>query len=266
MRHRKDSTKLGRSSAHLKATTSALVCGLIVEKRIRTTLAKAKLARRTAEKMVTLGRSGSLHDRRRAVSILRSESAVAKLFSDVAPLFSDRNGGYTRIVKLGRRSSDSSEMAILEWVGITAPDKKRKTTKAEKEEEKVPPPATGPSQQREQASSRPGQDEEEGRKAAVEEEVVRGHGTPILSQGPGKIATGRYGSREGADVMPDGEEGEGPRCCEQGPGADPPSAGQGQEVDPQPEGRLEVVGLGGLDSEGHENPCKDGPGDIRPRG
>lgn len=111
------------------------MCGLIDEKRIRTTLAKAKLARRTAEKMVTLGRAGTLHARRRAISILRSESAVAKLFSEVAPSFADRNGGYTRIVKLGRRSSDSSEMAILEWVGITAPDKKRKTPKPEKAEE-----------------------------------------------------------------------------------------------------------------------------------
>jgi len=135
MRHRKDSTKLGRSSAHLKATTAALVCGLIEEKRIRTTLSKAKLARRKAEKMVTLGRAGTLHARRRAISILRSESAVAKLFAEVAPSFTDRNGGYTRIVKLGRRSSDSSEMAILEWVGITAPDKKRKTPKAEKPEQ-----------------------------------------------------------------------------------------------------------------------------------
>lgn len=132
MRHRKLDKKLGRSSSHRKALVASLVCNLIEEKRIKTTLSKAKVASRVAEKMVTLGRSGTLASRRQAISELRQVKAVRKLFDEIAPIFDGRNGGYTRITKLGRRSSDSSEMAVLEWVDIKAPDKKRKK-KAEDE-------------------------------------------------------------------------------------------------------------------------------------
>jgi len=96
---------------------AALVCGLIDSKRITTTLAKAKLARGLAERMVTLGKKGTLAARRRAISKLRAKSSVAKLFDEIdAGMFADRAGGYTRILKLGCRRSDGSEMAILEWV------------------------------------------------------------------------------------------------------------------------------------------------------
>jgi len=108
---------------------ASLVCGLISEKRITTTLAKAKQAGSLAEKMVTLGKKATLSARRRAISRLRREAAVAILFDDVAPQFDGRAGGYTRIVKLGRRSSDGSEMALLEWVGIAAVSKKKKKKK-----------------------------------------------------------------------------------------------------------------------------------------
>lgn len=131
MRHRKKTGRLGRSSAHRKATMSALVCSLIEEKRITTTLAKAKNARVLAEKMVTLGRKGDLAARRQALRKLLQRKPVSVLFGEIAPKYDGRNGGYTRIVKLGKRKSDSSEMAILEWVDVEVPDKKKKQAPAE---------------------------------------------------------------------------------------------------------------------------------------
>ncbi len=92
------------------------VCSLIEHQRIRTTLAKAKALRPLAEKMVTLGKKGSIHARRTAFAVLRQKDAVKKLFDDIAPRSAERNGGYTRIVKLGRRKSDSAPVAYLEWV------------------------------------------------------------------------------------------------------------------------------------------------------
>lgn len=120
MRHRVNSTKLGRSSAHQNALAASLVCNLIKERRIKTTLSKAKVARSLAEKMVTAARKDTVTARRRVISKLRQKDAVGVLFSDIVPICEGRDGGYTRILKLGRRSSDSSEMAIVEWVGIAA--------------------------------------------------------------------------------------------------------------------------------------------------
>jgi len=123
MRHRVHVSKLGRTGAHRAAMLANMVCSLIEEKRIKTTLKKAKLARQVAEKMVTAAKGGTLADRRRAISELRRPACVRTLFNDIAPVFKDRAGGYTRIVKLNKLRSDSSEMALLEWVGIPAPDK-----------------------------------------------------------------------------------------------------------------------------------------------
>lgn len=117
MRHRVNSTKLGRSSGHQSALAASLVCNLIKQRRIQTTLPKAKIARSLAEKMVTVARRGDVTARRRAMAALRQKDAVSLLFSDIVPLCEGRNGGYTRIIKLGRRRSDSAEMAIIEWVG-----------------------------------------------------------------------------------------------------------------------------------------------------
>lgn len=119
MRHRKKTVKLGRDSAHREAMLANMVCSLINEKRITTTLPKARAARVLAEKMVTLGKRGDLHARRRAISKLRNQDSVYELFSAIAPAFEERQGGYTRIIKKGKRSSDASEMAILEWVDVT---------------------------------------------------------------------------------------------------------------------------------------------------
>jgi len=116
MRHQKKTVKLGRKAEHRKALLANQVCSLIEHQRIRTTLAKAKAVRPLAEKMVTLGKKGSLHARRTAFAVLRQKDAVKKLFDEIAPRTADRNGGYTRIVKLGQRKSDAAPIAYLEWV------------------------------------------------------------------------------------------------------------------------------------------------------
>ena len=120
MRHQNKTVKLGRSQAHRDALLANQVCSLIIHQRIRTTLAKAKAARPLAEKMVTLGKKGTIHARRTAAAYLHQADAVKKLFDEIAPRSATRAGGYTRIVKLGPRKSDSAPMAVLEWVD-TAP-------------------------------------------------------------------------------------------------------------------------------------------------
>jgi large subunit ribosomal protein L17 len=121
MRHRKQNQKLGRSGAHREALVSALVVALIKRRSIETTTVKAKIARQTAEKMVTLARKGTLAARRLAASRLRDEEAAAILFKDITPMFEGRAGGYTRIIKTSARGSDGSEMAILQWVESSKP-------------------------------------------------------------------------------------------------------------------------------------------------
>src|SRR5215210_6875052 len=145
MRHQKKTVKLGRTAEHRKALLANQVCSLIEHQRIKTTLAKAKAVRPLAEKMVTLGKKGSLHARRTALATLRQADAVKKLFSDIAPRAADRNGGYTRIVKLGARKSDSAPIAFIEWVDSPlvvdepvpeAKEKKGKTAKGSAAEAK----------------------------------------------------------------------------------------------------------------------------------
>lgn len=138
MRHLKRTAKLGRTSEHRNAMLANMVCSLIKHKRITTTLAKAKAARPVAEKMITLGKKGSLHARRLAASRLRNkgrslelskeqrqkwrkdEDVVRILFDELAPVFKERRGGYTRIIHLGQRRGDVAKQAILEWVELPA--------------------------------------------------------------------------------------------------------------------------------------------------
>jgi large subunit ribosomal protein L17 len=120
MRHLKRTAKLGRTSEHRNAMLANLVCSLIEHKRVTTTLAKAKAARSVAEKMVTLGKSGTIHDRRLAVARLHQEDAAKILFKEIAPAFKERNGGYTRIIKMNQRQGDAATRAILEWVDFVA--------------------------------------------------------------------------------------------------------------------------------------------------
>jgi len=116
MRHHRTGKKLRRDSAHRKALYANLTSSLIEHGRIRTTETKAKAVRPIAEKMITLGRDGSIHARRQALAYLRTQEIVHLLFSEVAPRFRDRPGGYTRVVKLGPRQGDAAPMAYLELV------------------------------------------------------------------------------------------------------------------------------------------------------
>src|SRR5205823_14190301 len=142
MRHLKKTVRLGRTAEHRKALLANQVCSLIAHQRIKTTLAKAKAVRPLAEKMVTFGKNGSIHARRMALSMLRQKDAVKKLFDEIAPRSADRNGGYTRIVKLGQRKSDSASMAFIEWVDAAQviEEKEPKEKPAKKQKEAAPPP------------------------------------------------------------------------------------------------------------------------------
>jgi len=136
MRHQKKTVKLGRSQAHRDSLLANQVCSLIEHNRIKTTLAKAKAVRPLAEKMVSLGKKKTLHARRTALAVLRQKDAVSKLFEDIAPRAGERNGGYTRIIKLGQRKSDAAPMAFIEWVDApvvveeVTPEPAKKGTKA----------------------------------------------------------------------------------------------------------------------------------------
>ena len=136
MRHQRKTVKLGRKQGHRDALIANLAVSLIEHGRIKTTVTKAKAVRPFVEKLVTKAKTGTLHSRRMALADLRhNEGAVAKLFTEIGPLNAERKGGYTRIVKLGQRRSDASEMAIIEWVDMPAaetPEPKAKEAKAEK--------------------------------------------------------------------------------------------------------------------------------------
>jgi large subunit ribosomal protein L17 len=139
MRHLKRTAKLGRTGEHRNAMLANLVCSLIKHKRVTTTLARARAARPVAEKLVTLGKSGTLHHRRLASARLRQdEDACRILFQDLATLFKDRPGGYTRIVKLNQRQGDAAGMAILEWVElpVSAPEAPAAAQESKPAEEK----------------------------------------------------------------------------------------------------------------------------------
>ena len=117
MRHAKKRNKLGRDSAHRKSLLANLSKELIDHERIKTSQAKAKAAKPEIEKLITLAKRGDLHARRQALSALRNDKfAVHKLFEEIAPRYAERPGGYTRIIKIGPRKSDSTEMVFLELV------------------------------------------------------------------------------------------------------------------------------------------------------
>jgi large subunit ribosomal protein L17 len=139
LRHARSGKKLGRDSAHRKALYSNLAGALIEHGRIRTTVTKAKAVKPLAEQMITLGRRGDLHARRQATAFLRSRDVVHRLFDEVAPLFKDRPGGYTRIVKIGPRAGDAAEMAYLELVNEEYVAEQREARTPEASETHVAP-------------------------------------------------------------------------------------------------------------------------------
>ena len=144
MRHGMVNRKLGRKSGHRLALFRNQLASLIDKERIVTTLPKAKELRPQIERLVTLGKDDSVHNRRTAGKMIADDTLVGKLFGTLGPRFSERPGGYTRIIKLGQRRGDAAEMAILEFVGYelqkekpseTKPEKKGRKAAAKKEEE-----------------------------------------------------------------------------------------------------------------------------------
>jgi large subunit ribosomal protein L17 len=141
MRHLKAGRILGRTSAHRKALFRNLVTALITRERIRTTLAKAKELRSKAEKTITLGKKGTLHARRLAFRTVQEKEALKKLFGPIAERFATRNGGYTRIIKIGNRKGDSAPMAFIELV--EGPQEKAPEKPAIAKAKKAAPAKTG---------------------------------------------------------------------------------------------------------------------------
>ena len=175
MRHQKKTIKLGRTADHRRALLANQVCALIQHQRIKTTLAKAKAVRPLAERMVTLGKNGSIHARRRALAVLRQKDIVKKLFDDIAQRSAERNGGYTRIVKLGARKSDSARMAFIEWVDAehVVEEKPKKEKKAKRKEPEAKSQQTTPEAEqpaREEPKAEAPAPQEETTASAAEEE------------------------------------------------------------------------------------------------
>ena len=116
MRHGNSNRKLNRTHEHRKAMFANMVCSLIEHEQIQTTLPKAKELKKIVDKYITLGKKGSLHSRRKAISRLKQNSAVTKLFETLAPRYKERNGGYTRVLKAGFRYGDAAPLAVIEFV------------------------------------------------------------------------------------------------------------------------------------------------------
>lgn len=141
MRHRVAGRKLSRHTQHRKLMFRNMVVSLLQYERIKTTLAKGKELRSWADKIITLGKKGTLHARRQAFALLRNEGIVKKLFDEIAPKFKDREGGYTRVYRLGWRQGDGAPLSLVELVTYALPKEKKKSTmtKAKEVLEKVTP-------------------------------------------------------------------------------------------------------------------------------
>ena len=136
MRHRNAGFKLGRNTSHRNALLRNLVTSVIIEDRVETTVAKAKAVRPHVEKMITLGKKGDVHARRQALSFLRTDDAVKRLFDTVAPRYGDRQGGYLRIVRTGFQKGDGAEKAFIELLGAEQQLDEKRQKRAEVRAEK----------------------------------------------------------------------------------------------------------------------------------
>ena len=134
MRHRKSGRQLGRNTHHRLALFRSLVTSLLEHERIETTEAKAKEIRILTDRMITLGKDGSLHARRRAAAYIRTKTVVSKLFKDLAGRFSERKGGYTRLIKTRRRVGDAALMVVIELV--SRPTEKKDVTTGQPADQK----------------------------------------------------------------------------------------------------------------------------------
>jgi len=134
MRHRKSFSKLSRNTSHRKAMLSNMATDVLLHKKIKTTTARAKAVRPMVERIITFAKKNTLGARRHVLRTVRNKSVVKELFSEIGPMYVSRNGGYTRIIKLGRRQGDGAEVSYLELVGF---ENVRKPKKEKKEAEKV---------------------------------------------------------------------------------------------------------------------------------
>jgi len=151
MRHRVAGRKLSRTTQHRELMFRNMVVSLLQHERIKTTLAKGKELRSWADKIITLGKKGSLHARRQAFALLRDEGIVKKLFDEIAPKLKDREGGYTRIYKMGWRHGDGAPLSLVELVTFSSPEEKKKSPvkKAKEVLEKVTPKKKGKEEKKE---------------------------------------------------------------------------------------------------------------------
>ena len=145
MRHKKVNAKLNRTAGHRKALYSNVATSLFEHKQVKTTTAKAKAIRKAVDRLITFAKRGTLADRRQVLRTIHNKSIVKNLFDEIAPTYKERDGGYTRVIKLGRRKGDGAEMALLELVGYEGvliekhkskeeeKTKKKEKQKAEKE-------------------------------------------------------------------------------------------------------------------------------------
>jgi large subunit ribosomal protein L17 len=136
MRHKKKGNHLSRTTSHRKALLRNMAAQVIEHKEIKTTVAKARELRGYVERLVTYGKKGTLHHRRLAFKLLQNKEAVKGLFDEVAPTFETREGGYTRIIKLGNRRGDGAPMSILQLVGFEKSPSKSKSKAAKKDKKK----------------------------------------------------------------------------------------------------------------------------------
>jgi large subunit ribosomal protein L17 len=185
MRHRRAGRKLGRTSSHRKALLRNLVTEFLDKERVITTVPKAKELRPFAEKIITLGKRETLHARRQALGIVRRRSVVQKVFETIAPRFADRNGGYTRIIRLGNRKGDAAEIAIIELLGSEY------TPKAKGKSEKK-----GKAKGEQKAKSSKAEQKGKGVKAERSKGEQKGKGTQAEQKGKGTKAAKKPTKKE----------------------------------------------------------------------
>jgi len=149
MRHLKEGRKLKRTSSHRKALLRNMIASLLEFEKIETTDAKAKELRKVTDKMITWGKRGDLHARRQVLKIINNKKVVQKLFSDIAPRYRERRGGYTRITKVGRRKGDNAPLSIIELI----PQEEEKSKTREAKETKAKPVKRKPDKKQEKSSS-----------------------------------------------------------------------------------------------------------------
>lgn len=187
MRHGRKVKKLGRTKSHRKAMLANMAASLFMYRIIKTTEAKAKEVRKLAEKLITLAKRGDLHAHRQVYDVIRDRKLVKKIFDEIAPKFNDREGGYTRVVKLGIRKGDGAPLSVVELL-IEKPPKEEKKGKKEKGAKKAKPEKTGEAKpkekKKEKVEAKAGRAEEEEKTEEKAEEVREGEETDSKKTDP----------------------------------------------------------------------------------